>query len=70
MSCREPIKDEEIPQGADRCPMCEGYRVMVQAPLSRLPIEHATSGLLIRCPCCYGMGWRVVLMEVTVHHDD
>lgn len=64
---RTPIRDEDIPEGAERCPACEGYKVLIQAPLSKLPIEFASSGLLIRCPGCYGLGFRVLRMEVVKH---
>lgn len=64
------IADSEIPPGAVRCNMCGGFQVLVQASLDKLPIEHATSANVIRCPVCSGWGFRVVMMEVIQHARD
>ncbi|MFN8465472.1 MAG: hypothetical protein U0X20_07975 [Caldilineaceae bacterium] len=36
LNYRRPIEDSEIPEGAERCTVCEGYKVLVQASLEKL----------------------------------
>lgn len=58
------IKSEEMPEGASLCPVCRGYKVIIQAAIPELPIDKPLSGMMRRCPCCYGTGWVVTLMHV------
>lgn len=57
------ISLEGAPPDAKLCPVCKGYKVVIQAALSELPIDKPYTAVVRSCPCCYGLGWVVVLMQ-------